>query len=118
MSKSCHIHEVRSGGEVYYHTLISGRHRYLTKICGQIFALVSDEDASKIIWRSEEEEQQNVVEKSPALQGNIEGIHRFISFEVVKTKEQEENVITRPGFTVSFIIHLLCYGNDGYRFAI
>lgn len=73
--------------------------RYLTKICAQVVALISDEDASKIVWKETTSRKDSEEEVDP-IDRDIQDVDRFFSFEVAKTKEQEENVTVRPGFTV------------------
>ncbi|KAK7684549.1 hypothetical protein QCA50_012496 [Cerrena zonata] len=74
--------------------------RYLTKICTQVFALISDEDASMIVWR-EVIQQHNSEDEAENIDLDIDDVDRFFSFKVIQTNEQEENVVVRPGFTVS-----------------
>ena len=81
--------------------------RYLTKMCSNIVALVSDDDASKIVWL--EQGPQNDDEE--ALTSNHS--QRFTSFEVVETKEESDDVSARPGFTVGFAFVDRKLINDG-----
>lgn len=67
-------------------------HRYLTKICDQIVALISREEAESIVWYGGKE--------GDAMDDAEKESDRLFTFEVEKTKEQEENVTTRPGFQV------------------
>ncbi|KZT12602.1 uncharacterized protein LAESUDRAFT_808190 [Laetiporus sulphureus 93-53] len=67
--------------------------RYLTKVADQILALVSDDDATKIMWKEELDDIKPDPEE--------EEDDRVIDFEVAQTLEQEENVMARPGFTMN-----------------
>jgi hypothetical protein len=67
--------------------------RYLTKIAHQTLALISPEHASHIVW-SEDDEEDLVDEDE-------DDSDRLFSFEVAKTKEQDEDVQASPGFSVS-----------------
>lgn len=73
--------------------------RYLTKICDQIVALVSHGDAESIVWHDDKEDD--------AMDDEEDESDRLFTFEVEKTKEQEENVTTRPGFQVWPIVFSL-----------
>ena len=64
----------------------------MTKICDQIVALVSSEDAESIVWDDGKDVDAMDVDEDPS--------DRLFTFEVAKTKEQEENVTTRCGFQV------------------
>ncbi|CAL1701264.1 unnamed protein product [Somion occarium] len=66
--------------------------RFLTKIADQIIALISDEDASKIVWRD--------TSHDTPVDADDDEIDRLFTFQVAKTNEQEENVSIRPGFTL------------------
>ncbi|GBE82556.1 hypothetical protein SCP_0409400 [Sparassis crispa] len=68
--------------------------RYLTKICDQIFALISQQHSEALVWVDEEEESMTV-------DGDDEESDRLFTFEVAKTNEQEENVSIRPGFRMT-----------------
>ena len=77
--------------------------RYLTKLCNNIVALVSPEDYSKIVWH---DDQEKSMEEAQMMGDDLDISGRFMSFEVVKTSEQEENITAQFGFTVC--ISLLC----------
>ena len=55
-------------------------------------ALVSHGDAESIVWHDDKEDD--------AMDDEEDESDRLFTFEVEKTKEQEENVTTRPGFQV------------------
>jgi hypothetical protein len=67
--------------------------RYLTKIAHQTLALISAEHASHIVWSEDDEEE--------LIDEDEDDSDRLFSFEVAKTKEQDEDVQARPGFSVS-----------------
>jgi hypothetical protein len=69
-------------------------HRYLTKICHQIMALISPDHASRIVWNNAQDEEMDASEDE-------DDDDRLFAFEVSKTKEQDEDVQSRPGFSVS-----------------
>ncbi|KAF9220065.1 hypothetical protein BS17DRAFT_739840 [Gyrodon lividus] len=66
--------------------------RYLTKMCDQLMALISPEHAKAMVWN---------MDKDQYLVQDEDGYSRLVTFEVAKTNEQEESVVTRPGFQVS-----------------
>ncbi|KAI0959615.1 hypothetical protein AcW1_004397 [Taiwanofungus camphoratus] len=66
--------------------------RYLTKIADQIVALISEEDAMKIVWKQETEDDPIDLDEDDS--------DRMFTFEVEKTLEQEESVVARPGFSI------------------
>ncbi|KAF9228234.1 hypothetical protein BS17DRAFT_850512 [Gyrodon lividus] len=67
--------------------------RYLTKICDQVIALVSEEHAKSIVWSDPVNDDNNT-------EDNEDDTDRLFTFEVAKTNEQEEGVSVRPGFKV------------------
>lgn len=71
--------------------------RYLTKIADQIVALVADDHVNGIVWTGE-------AAPEPGLESDDDDddddVDRLFTFEVKKTREEEENVITQPGFEV------------------
>ncbi|KAG1840861.1 hypothetical protein C8R48DRAFT_739797 [Suillus tomentosus] len=67
--------------------------RYLTKMCDQVTALISQEHAQSIVWNSQEGE--DIVMD---LDEDHDESSRLFTFEVAKTNEQEEAVKPRPGF--------------------
>ncbi|PCH41519.1 hypothetical protein WOLCODRAFT_163166 [Wolfiporia cocos MD-104 SS10] len=75
--------------------------RYLMKISDQVVALISEDDAAKIIWQ---EEIEDIQEKRPDDDDDDE---RLFTFEVTKTLEQEENAVARPGFSMEIPPELL-----------
>ncbi|KAH7882034.1 hypothetical protein F5I97DRAFT_1988573, partial [Phlebopus sp. FC_14] len=64
--------------------------RYLTKICDQVMALISDEHAKSIVWRKQDGDDP--------MQSEEDDTERLFTFEVAKTNEQEEGVSVRAGF--------------------
>ena len=94
--ESCYLHEVIAY-TIRYATLMRGCPRYLTKLCNNIVALVSPEDYSKIVWH---DDQEKSMEEAQMMGDDLDISGRFMSFEVVKTSEQEENITAQFGFTV------------------
>ncbi|KAJ3555967.1 hypothetical protein NM688_g2284 [Phlebia brevispora] len=68
--------------------------RYLTKITDQVVALISDEHANTIVWAEEDD----------SLDCDEDENDRLFTFNVAKTKEQEEGVSMRPGFEVCTVL--------------
>ncbi len=66
--------------------------RYLTKLCDQIVCLLSSEHSQAIMLGDEDDDDSG---------------RRLYDFIVAKTNDREENVIARPGFTVSFVENFL-----------
>jgi hypothetical protein len=64
---------------------------YLTKICDQVICLISQDHASKLVWKNSAH--------SVSLDED-ENSDRVFRFEVSKTNEQEESVSWRAGFQV------------------
>ncbi|KAG9308630.1 hypothetical protein JVU11DRAFT_11581 [Chiua virens] len=65
--------------------------RYLTKICDQVIALISEDHAKSIVWN-------NSVDDDRHSQSDEDDTDRLFTFEVAKTTEQEEGVSVRKGF--------------------
>ncbi|OCH90958.1 hypothetical protein OBBRIDRAFT_792770 [Obba rivulosa] len=72
--------------------------RYLTKIADQIACLISDEDERDVVWKEEIEHAETEDED----EDSDEDSDRLFAFEVFKTNEQEENVVSRTGFSIEF----------------
>ncbi|KAF5388164.1 hypothetical protein D9615_000204 [Tricholomella constricta] len=68
--------------------------RYLTKLADQIICLLSPDQSRSIIWKDD-------IEESTITELDDDQLDRLFTFEVAKTKEQEENVTIRPGFSIS-----------------
>ena len=62
-------------------------------MCDQVTVLISPEHAEAMVWGDSDnnEDDSDLDDESD----------RLFTFEVAKTKEQEENVSMRPGFQVS-----------------
>ena len=67
--------------------------RYLTKIVDQLYCLISSDHASSLVWAGDVQEELEIDEDD-------DQADRLFTFEVTKTNEQEENVVSRPGITV------------------
>ena len=91
--------ELRSCGissySLFVHPILTGPHRYLTKLCDQIVCLMSLEHSQAIMWGDEPEDHYDI---STVSVGG--GSNRVYSFVVAKTNDKEEDVVARPGFTV------------------
>ncbi|QRV98826.1 cytochrome P450 family protein [Ceratobasidium sp. AG-Ba] len=69
--------------------------RYLTKLCDQVVALVTESQAGSFIWDARL--QNNA---APVGVPDHFSESRVFSFEVTATLEQEESVLAAPGFTI------------------
>ena len=69
----------------------------MTKIADQLYCLISSGHASSLAWAGDVPDELVTDEEDD--QGD-----RLFTFEVMKTNEQEENVVPRPGITVSGLI--------------
>ncbi|KAF8340910.1 hypothetical protein F5887DRAFT_1062589 [Amanita rubescens] len=65
--------------------------RYLTTICDQVTALISNDHAESMIW-------SNSISDDQLSESDEDDTDRLYTFEVAKTKEQEEGVTVRQGF--------------------
>jgi len=65
--------------------------RYLTTICDQVTALISKDHAESMIW-------SNSISDDQLSESDEDDTDRLFTFEVAKTKEQEEGVSVRQGF--------------------
>ncbi|KIJ14073.1 hypothetical protein PAXINDRAFT_100399 [Paxillus involutus ATCC 200175] len=65
--------------------------RYLTKMCDQLMALISPEHARAMVWNTDGDEY---------IAEDDDGYSRLVTFEVSKSNEQEESVVTHQGFKV------------------
>ncbi|KAF9239497.1 hypothetical protein BU15DRAFT_88041 [Melanogaster broomeanus] len=85
--------------------------RYITKICDQVTALISQEDAKSIVW-SDPVTDDNFAD----FDEDEDDTDRLFTFEVAKTKEQEEDVSIivaepppeshmEPGFLKPRLVH-------------
>ncbi|KAI9460706.1 hypothetical protein F5148DRAFT_1276740 [Russula earlei] len=68
--------------------------RYLTKICDQVVALLSDEHSASLVWGNEDGDTDSV-DLDP---GDDD---RLFTYEVEKRNEQEESAVSRPGFQMN-----------------
>jgi hypothetical protein len=66
----------------------------LTKIVDQLYCLISSDHASSLVWAGEVQEVQEIDGEDD------DQVDRMFTFEVTKTNEQEENVLSRPGIKV------------------
>jgi hypothetical protein len=69
-------------------------------MCDQVIALLSSEISPSIVWSDEESDTDSV-----DIDAGDSG--RLFSFEVAKTNEQEERAVSRPGFQVTLLLHVL-----------
>lgn len=69
--------------------------RYLTKICDRLVCLISAEHSKAIVWGDEVDDSV-----SAPLDSGSDDSDRLLDFTVAKRNTQEEDVVTRKGFTV------------------
>lgn len=72
-------------------------HSYLSKLADQTMILVSPEHSQTLVW-NQDDEDMSIAEEAEEY---VERIDRMFAFEVAKTKEEEEGILPKPGFTVS-----------------
>ena len=94
-------------GQLSYPSFIPNRlglRRYLSKLCDQIVCFLSSEHSKAIIWGGKDDgtDTEGDDDDSDDASTDSEKVdtNRFYRFEVAKTKDQEENVVVRAGFTV------------------
>ncbi|KAI9511011.1 hypothetical protein F5148DRAFT_1274479 [Russula earlei] len=69
--------------------------RYLTKICDQVVALLSEEFSASLVWGNEDSDSDSV-DMDPG-----DDDSRLFTYEVEKRNEQEESAVLRPGFQMN-----------------
>jgi hypothetical protein len=81
--------------------------RYLNKLCDQLVCLLSSKHSKALVWSSvdndrpdEECDDDDDDDDGASTNSQKTDPDRFVSFEVAKTKDQEENVGVRAGFVV------------------
>lgn len=72
--------------------------RYLSKLCDQIYCLISDEHGSRLVWK--QDLKSGMEEQHPDDEGDMESYDRLFAFKVAVTNEQEETGTINKGFTV------------------
>jgi len=72
----------------------------MTKIVDQLYCLVSSDHASSLVWAEDIQEELEI-------ERDNEKSDRLFTFEVMKTNEQEENVVPRPGISVRVSLFML-----------
>ncbi|KAI9511015.1 hypothetical protein F5148DRAFT_1281300 [Russula earlei] len=71
--------------------------RYLTKICDQVVALLSEEFSASLVWGNEDSDSDSdSVDMDPG-----DDDSRLFTYEVEKRNEQEESAVLRPGFQIN-----------------
>lgn len=84
--------------------------RYLTKLSDQLLVFIDEAVEDALVFESVKEESDNdasdedaddVDDAASGSEDDGEGVDRMYKFNVAKTHEQSEDVITAPGFTVS-----------------
>lgn len=74
--------------------------RYLTKIVDQLYCLISPNHASSLVWAESAHGELGFGGRGDNKPG------RMFTFEVMKTNEQEESVVPRPGINVRVFFSL------------
>jgi hypothetical protein len=78
--------------------------RYLSKLCDQLVCLLSSAHSRAIVWGRKDggadTDDDDDDSDGTSTDSEKADTNRFYRFEVAKTKDQEENVSVRAGFTV------------------
>ena len=72
--------------------------RYLTKLCDQLFCLLSAEHSQAIVWEDAVGEPDDA-----SLDSKDDASNWLFDFMVAKNSKQDENAIARQGFTVCYL---------------
>ncbi|KAI0058500.1 hypothetical protein BV25DRAFT_1964893 [Artomyces pyxidatus] len=72
--------------------------RYLTKICDQVVSLISADHSETLVWKDDHDDDDD---DDGSMDIENDDSDRLFTFEVAKTNEQEENVTSRQGFTIT-----------------
>ena len=72
----------------------------MTKIVDQLYCLISPDHASSLVWTEDIQEELEIDEDDNQAD-------RLFTFEVTKTNEQEEDVVSRPGILVRELLSTL-----------
>ena len=70
--------------------------RFLTKLCDQVVALISDQHSEKLVFKT----------KTDYIDTAFDYSDRLFAFEVQQTHQQEETATARMGFKVISMGHL------------
>ena len=85
------------------------RRRYLNKLCDQLVCLLSNEHSKALVWSGDDndkaddecgDDDDDDDDDDTSTTSEKTDSDRFVSFEVAKTKDQEEDVAVRVGFVV------------------
>jgi len=76
--------------------------RFLTKLCDQVVALISDQHSEKLVFNSDTEHADVDFGDSDA----VDDFDRLFHFEVQQTRQQEETATASIGFKVISMGHL------------
>jgi len=60
----------------------------------QLYCFISSDHASSLVWAGDVQDELEIDEE------DLYQADRLFTFEVTKTNEQEENVVSRPGIAV------------------
>ena len=69
--------------------------RFLTKLCDQVVALISDQHSEKLVFKGDTDRADS-----------IDNSDRLFDFEVQQTGQEEESARASEGFQVISMIHL------------
>ena len=81
--------------------------RFLTKLCDQVVALISDQHSEKLVFKSDTEHVDVDFGDSSA----VDNFDRLFHFEVQQTRQQEESATVSKGFKVISMGHLEAISN-------
>jgi len=83
-------------------TLVHPSCRFLTKLCDQVVALISDQHSEELVFKSDTDHVDAGFDEFDA----VDNSDRLFDFEVQQTGQQEESATASEGFKVIPIEHL------------
>jgi hypothetical protein len=95
-NRATFIRHVQTTSESAYH---SCSRRFLTKLCDQVVALISDEHSSQLVFRDDENASSTDSDTDTE-----DDSDRLFDFEVKQTGQQGETAVAAEGFKVWFLL--------------
>ena len=75
--------------------------RFLTKLCDQVVALISDQHSERLVFDNDTEDIDEDFDDSNA----VDDSDRVFAFEVQQTRQQEDSARAGDGFKVMSMAH-------------